>query len=164
MKEKTVDYHVVVDVQCAAQGIEYPALSDIEHWFIHVLQEVNYTPCEAEITLRVVDTLESQSLNHHYRGKDKPTNVLSFPFTNPAPISLPLLGDLVICQAVVAQEAQEQGKTTQAHWAHLVVHGILHLLGYDHSDDTDAQIMEALECKILAKLGYPDPYQHTETI
>ena len=142
----------------------HPALPEIENWFIHVLEAVNYANSEAEITLRVVDSLESQSLNHHYRGKDKPTNVLSFPFTNPAPIPLPLLGDLVICQAVVIQEAEEQGKSVQAHWAHMVVHGLLHLLGYDHIEDADAEIMETLECKILAKLGYPDPYQHPKII
>ena len=147
MKEKTSVYHVVIDVQCEVDVPDYPALTELENWFIHVLEAVNYSKSEAEITLRVVDALESQSLNHHYRGKAKPTNVLSFPFTNPAPIPLSLLGDLVICQAVVLREAEEQGKQPQAHWAHMVVHGILHLLGYDHIEDADAETMEALSVK-----------------
>ena len=115
----------------------------------------------AEVSVCVVDEGESQSLNARYRGKDKPTNVLSFPADLPADLALPLLGDLVICAPVVIFEAREQGKTLEAHWAHMVVHGTLHLLGYDHIDEADADLMEALETRILTGLGYPAPYDLT---
>ncbi len=113
---------------------------------------------EAELSIRLVGTEESQGLNHQYRGKDKPTNVLSFPADLPPELELPLLGDLVICVPVVSEEAQEQGKEAIAHWAHMTIHGCLHLLGYDHINDDEAQIMEALETQLLNELGYPDPY------
>ena len=113
---------------------------------------------EPELTIRLTDDEESQALNSEYRGKDKPTNVLSFPFEMPPGIPLELLGDLIICVGVVEQEAKEQEKTTEAHWAHMVIHGCLHLLGYDHIKDDEAEEMEALERDLLASLGYPDPY------
>ncbi|MGS6552627.1 rRNA maturation RNase YbeY [Escherichia coli] len=113
---------------------------------------------ESEVTIRVVDTAESHSLNLTYRGKDKPTNVLSFPFEVPPGMEMSLLGDLVICRQVVEKEAQEQGKPLEAHWAHMVVHGSLHLLGYDHIEDDEAEEMEALETEIMLALGYEDPY------
>lgn len=106
----------------------------------------------AELTIRVVGATESRKLNRTWRGKDKPTNVLSFQADGP------LLGDLAICAPVVAREAREQGKRPAAHWAHMVVHGVLHLLGYDHENDRDAARMEARETKILAQLGMPNPY------
>ncbi|HLV78202.1 MAG TPA: rRNA maturation RNase YbeY, partial [Marinobacter sp.] len=98
-----------------------------------------------------------------YRGKDKPTNVLSFPFEAPAGITMPLAGDLVICAPVVALEAQQQRKQPVAHWAHMVVHGMLHLQGYDHIEDDDAEAMEALEVRLLSELGFANPYQAEET-
>jgi len=113
---------------------------------------------EPELTIRLVAEEESQELNHEYRGKDKPTNVLSFPFEAPPEVPIELLGDLIICAQVVQDESIEQGKTAEAHWAHMVVHGCLHLLGYDHIKDDEAEIMEDLERQILATLGYPDPY------
>lgn len=113
---------------------------------------------ESEVTIRLVDEAESHELNLTYRGKDKPTNVLSFPFEAPPGIELALLGDLIICRQVVEQEAEEQGKSVEAHWAHMVVHGTLHLLGYDHIEDEEAEEMEALETEIMLALGYPDPY------
>ncbi|WP_288791436.1 rRNA maturation RNase YbeY, partial [uncultured Enterobacter sp.] len=97
-------------------------------------------------------------LNLTYRGKDKPTNVLSFPFEAPPGIEMPLLGDLIICRQVVEQEAKEQQKPLEAHWAHMVVHGSLHLLGYDHIEDDEAEEMESLETEIMLALGYEDPY------
>ena len=106
-----------------------------------------------EITIRIVDATESQALNRDFRHKDKPTNVLSFPMGEPD-----YLGDIVICAPVVAAEAKEQGKAPRAHWAHMVVHGMLHLLGHDHIADDEAEKMEALERKLLARLGFPDPY------
>ncbi len=106
-----------------------------------------------ELTIRIVDADESQALNLQYRGKDKPTNVLSFDG------EAGVLGDLVICAPLVAQEAAEQNKTAREHWAHLVVHGCLHLQGYDHQIDTDAKAMETREIRILKHLGFADPYR-----
>ncbi|WP_115046769.1 rRNA maturation RNase YbeY [Xanthomonas arboricola] len=117
---------------------------------------------EADLAVRIVDEKEGCSLNHHYRGKDYATNVLSFPAELPEGlpkgIKMPLLGDLVICAPVVAREAAEQGKSLAAHYAHLTVHGTLHLLGWDHEDDKEADAMEQLEREILADLGIDDPY------
>ncbi len=111
-----------------------------------------------ELVLRLVDEAESRELNRTYRGKDSPTNVLSFPFEAPAEVPLPLLGDLVICAPVVAREAREQGKALEAHWAHMVIHGLLHLLGYDHQTDEEAQSMESRERDLMQRLHFPDPY------
>lgn len=113
---------------------------------------------DAEVSIRIVSTQESQTLNNTYRGKDKPTNVLSFPSDLPDDIQAPLLGDIVICEAIVRQESTEQGKPLQNHWAHLTVHGLLHLLGFDHINDTDAEEMETLEVSILAQLDISNPY------
>ena len=112
----------------------------------------------ADIAIRIVDAPEGRRLNHHYRGKDYATNVLSFPAELPEGMQLPLLGDLVICAPVVAKEAAEQGKSLAAHYAHLTVHGVLHLLGLDHENPHEAQAMEAIECGLLADLGFSDPY------
>ena len=112
---------------------------------------------EGEVCVRVVDETESRTLNRRYRGKDKPTNVLSFP----ADIELPegrVWGDIVICAPVVAAEAEAQGKALEAHFAHMVVHGVLHLLGYDHESGADAETMESLETEILGRFGIGDPY------
>ena len=112
--------------------------------------------------MRFVDNQESQQLNKAYRGKDKATNVLSFPFQNPPGITLPLLGDLVICKPVVEKEAIEQGKTLTAHWAHMLIHGTLHLLGFDHIIEEEAVEMENLESKLLIELGFAAPYNEQE--
>lgn len=117
---------------------------------------------EPELTIRIVDEAESQELNHEYRGKDKPTNVLSFPFEAPAHVPIPLLGDLIICKQVVEREATEQDKTLTAHWAHMIVHGCLHLLGYDHIEDDEAEEMESIERVVIAELGFEDPYKNDE--
>ncbi|KTC92968.1 MULTISPECIES: rRNA maturation RNase YbeY [Legionella] len=115
----------------------------------------------AELTLRLVDPTEITDLNHTYRHQNKPTNVLAFPSELPDNIELdyPLLGDVIICPLVLQQESQESGKSLQEHWAHIVIHGVLHLLGYDHIKDSDAGIMQALEVKLLSKLGFANPYQ-----
>ena len=112
----------------------------------------------ADLAIRLVDTKEGKALNRHYRGKDYATNVLSFPVELPEGVTLPLLGDLVICAPVVAREAAEQGKPLLAHYAHLTIHGVLHLLGLDHEDEREAEAMEQMEREILANLGLPDPY------
>ena len=118
---------------------------------------------EADLAIRIVGTREGRALNRHYRGKDYATNVLSFPAELPEGlpegVRMPLLGDLVICAPVVAREAKEQRKPLNAHYAHLAVHGALHLLGWDHEDDREAEAMEQLEREILAGLGLPDPYR-----
>ena len=119
---------------------------------------------EADLAIRLVDAREGRALNRHYRGKDYATNVLSFPADAaegvklPKGVKMPLLGDLVICAPVVAREAKEQGKPLNDHYAHLTVHGVLHLLGWDHEDEREAECMEALEREILAGLGIGDPY------
>ena len=120
---------------------------------------------EADLAIRIVGSKEGRALNHHYRGKDYATNVLSFPaeiaegVKMPKGVKMPLLGDLVICAPVVAREAKEQKKPLTAHYAHLTVHGALHLLGWDHEDEREAEAMEQLEREILAELGIADPYQ-----
>ncbi|HWS39873.1 MAG TPA: rRNA maturation RNase YbeY [Arenimonas sp.] len=113
----------------------------------------------ADIAIRIVDEKEGRALNKHYRGKDYATNVLSFPAELPEGITLPLLGDLLICAPIVAKEAKAQNKILNAHYAHLTIHGVLHLLGLDHEDEHEAVAMEAIEREILADMGYPDPYQ-----
>jgi len=113
---------------------------------------------EADLALRIVGTKEGRALNRHYRGKDYATNVLSFPAELPEGVKLPLLGDIVLCAPVVAREAKEQKKPLLAHYAHLTVHGALHLLGWDHEDPRDAEAMERLEREILADMGIEDPY------
>jgi probable rRNA maturation factor len=112
----------------------------------------------AELSIRIVDADEGRALNRDYRGKDYATNVLSFPAELPPGVALPLIGDLAICAPVVLREAAEQGKLASNHWAHLTVHGVLHLLGYDHIEDSEAEAMEALETRILVGLGIADPY------
>ena len=151
---------VTLDLQLAcADSAGLPAEADFQRWLDAAILPFQQ---EAEVTVRVVDSAESHQLNLTYRGKDKPTNVLSFPFECPPGVELPLLGDLVICRQVVEQEAQEQNKPLLAHWAHMVVHGSLHLLGYDHIEDDEAEEMEALEIEFLAALGYANPYQDDE--
>ena len=113
---------------------------------------------DAELSIRLVDEAESQTLNRDYRGKDKPTNVLSFPADLPPELELPLLGDLVVCRQVVEREAEEQHKAPHDHWAHMIIHGTLHLLGFDHIDDGEAEVMEALEIALLGQLGIDNPY------
>ena len=111
-----------------------------------------------ELAIRIVDIQEGRTLNREYRSKDYATNVLSFPVELPPGVRLPLIGDLAICAPVVTREAAEQGKPARNHWAHMTVHGVLHLLGYDHIEDAEAEAMEALETRILAGLGIADPY------
>ena len=147
---------MIIDFQIACeQETGLPTAEQIEQWATAAVQPQSD---EVEMTVRIVDEAESHELNLNYRGKDRPTNVLSFPFECPDEVELPLLGDLVICRQVVEREAQEQEKPLMAHWAHMVVHGSLHLLGYDHIEDDEAEEMESLETQIMTGLGFADPY------
>ncbi len=145
-----------IDIESNSQSQQIPALAELERWIGAALRSQKLE--DAEVSLYIVDEDESQQLNSQYRSKDYPTNVLSFPADIPEEVGVPLLGDLVVCAPVVEREAQEQGKTLAAHWAHMLVHGSLHLLGFDHIDDTEADEMEALETAIITGLGYPAPY------
>ncbi|HRH79262.1 MAG TPA: rRNA maturation RNase YbeY [Cellvibrionaceae bacterium] len=147
-----------LDLQLASSATNLPTLDEFKTWLSLAIPSEQQ---QWDITLRVVDEAESQSLNRDYRGKDYPTNVLSFPADVPAELNIPLLGDLVICAPVVAREACEQGKPLAAHWAHLCIHGALHLLGYDHQTDEEAEAMEAIETKLIMGLGFADPYTST---
>ena len=152
----------IIDVQQAFKGDEailsaIPSPSELERWANAVLKYEGLS--DQEVTIRFTDEAESQNLNHEYRGKDKPTNVLSFPFEAPPGIEINLLGDLVICAPVISREAEEQQKAVSDHYAHMTVHGLLHLMGYDHIDDMEAEVMESKEIEILAQLGIDDPYQ-----
>ncbi|MDX1524762.1 MAG: rRNA maturation RNase YbeY [Pseudidiomarina maritima] len=151
-----------LDIQIASTASDIPSQQQFSQWVTSVLKHLAQP--DSEMTIRVVDSDEGLQLNHDYRGKDYATNVLSFPFESPVPLPLQLLGDLVICAPVVSREAAEQNKPLVAHWAHLVVHGTLHLLGYDHIEDQQAEQMEQLERDILAGLGYADPYAEADAI
>jgi probable rRNA maturation factor len=165
---------LLLHVQRACAAADQPSDADLCTWVRAALAHGIMAPrSAAELTLRIVDTDEGAELNQHYRGRSGPTNVLSFP--HQPPDGLPLeaadalraeldaqLGDLVICDPVVRREARDQGKPLAAHYAHMVVHGSLHLLGYDHIQATDAAEMEALETAILAGLGFSSPYEVTD--
>lgn len=146
-----------VDLSVAA-GIDGPLPNeqDFVDW-LNVALEGRVS--DAELSVRIVDEQEGRRLNHEYRGRDRPTNVLSFPADEMPGIAPQPLGDLVLCAPLVIREAREQHKATAAHWAHLCVHGALHLLGYDHEQDDEAREMEGLEVEILARMGYQDPYR-----
>ncbi len=150
---------LTVDLQRAHEMAGVPADADFERW----AGAAWLGDDPSEVTIRIVAETESAELNSQYRGKSGPTNVLSFPFEAPAGITVPLAGDLIICAPVVEKEATEQQKTLAEHWAHMVVHGMLHLQGYDHIDDDDAEVMEALEIRLLAQLGFSNPYETEET-
>ncbi|MCP4990333.1 MAG: rRNA maturation RNase YbeY [Colwellia sp.] len=153
----------VIDLQIACEqndlAKDLPSEAQLQLWVDTVLEQVSSKPQQDfELTVRLVNQEESHQLNMQYRGKDKPTNVLSFPFEVPEGIELNLLGDLIICIEVMKQEAQTQNKALFDHWAHLVVHGCLHLVGFDHISDSEAAEMESIEITVLAKLGIKNPY------
>lgn len=147
---------IALDLQIVCINNELPSEKDFQLWVNTALLSYNKP---FELTVRIVELEESQKLNHQYRDKNKPTNVLSFPFEIPDGIEMDLLGDLVICADVVKDEAQAQNKNLNDHWAHMIIHGCLHLLGFDHIDDNDALEMEALEIKLLSTINIDDPYQ-----
>ena len=147
----------VVDLQRASGTGEVPAPARFRQW---VAAAATGRRDAVEVSIRIVGPAEGRRLNRDYRGKDRPTNVLAFPADLSPELGLSLIGDLVICAEVVGREAAEQGKPAEAHWAHLVVHGTLHLLGYDHQTAAEATEMERAEIQILDGLGYPDPYAY----
>lgn len=133
-----------------------PDIDQFQNWLHQVAKKLD---TKGEICIKIVDQAESRELNNSYRQKDKPTNVLSFPADIPDFVASTHLGDLAICATVVEQEARDQNKAIIDHWAHLTIHGCLHLLGYDHIEDTEAEVMEALEIKLLAELDISNPYR-----
>lgn len=160
---------VSVDIQIATEEDDHPPPSSIEQWIAITIDAAsktthntntvtNINKRETELSLRIVDEEEITDLNNQYRGKNTSTNVLSFPADIPTHIDIQLLGDIVICSQVVEREAQDQCKKKSSHWAHMIVHGTLHLLGYDHISDDEAEIMEGLEIDILNQFGIENPY------
>ncbi|PCI65373.1 MAG: rRNA maturation RNase YbeY [Gammaproteobacteria bacterium] len=156
-----------LEIQNSTESNSIPKEQDVLLWIEKALELSNSKVINLELTIRIVSLDESQQLNSDYRGKNKPTNVLSFPFEIPEGLPVDvlesenmesILGDLAICEAIVIEEAKEQSKQVNHHWAHMVVHGVLHLVGYDHVDDSDAKEMESLEVEILSQLGIGSPY------
>ena len=149
-----------LEIQLATSYADYPSEQQFQLWLDTVLQEDDQ---DSEIVIRLVDDQESAELNQQYRHKQGPTNILSFPFEAPDGFDTDLLGDLVICTPLIALKAQQQNKQLFDHWAHITIHGVLHLLGYDHIDDAEAEEMEALEIKILSRLNINNPYLEEST-
>ncbi|MFC4727874.1 rRNA maturation RNase YbeY [Coralloluteibacterium thermophilus] len=153
MPRRPPEVDVCVSYGTARAGV--PAAVSFRRWVAAALAD---RVKRADLAIRIVDEREGLAMNRHYRGRDYATNVLSFPAELPDGVDLPILGDIVICAPVVAREARAQGKPLNAHYAHLTVHGVLHLLGMDHDDPREAEAMETLERRILAELGIADPY------
>lgn len=156
--------NVTIELMNASSDSGLPALEDFQHWTeaaMIALQQFDdlFVPDSPELSIRVIDEDESADLNIHYRQKSGPTNILSFPFSTIQGTDISLLGDIAICAPLVRKEAVEQDKTLEAHWAHLTIHGVLHLNGFDHEEAQAAKEMETLETDILKTLGYADPYQ-----
>jgi probable rRNA maturation factor len=159
-KTTTNSMKALVDVQWAVEGEGLPSEQEIKTWVEAVLmQEQNDIVAEVELTVRIASEEEVAELNQQYRQKQGSTNVLSFPVDEGLPLDVPLLGDLVICAPVVEKEAKQQNKTLLSHWAHMVVHGTLHLLGYDHIEADQAEAMEQKEIAVLQGLGFSNPYE-----
>lgn len=145
-----------IGIQYAVELPELPERDALRRWARSALEAADGA---GSLAIRIVDEAESAAMNRRWRGKQGPTNVLSFAMALPPGVEVQELGDIVICAPVVAREAAQQGKPPAAHWAHMVVHGVLHLLGHDHKHEPDAQRMETLESEILARLGFSDPYE-----
>lgn len=144
-----------IDIQYAVRGKQIPERKKIGKWAETALAGIRE---EAVLTIRIVEGRESASLNRKWRGKNKSTNVLSFP-AGENPLMPELLGDLVLCAPVILREAKQQGKPAERHWAHMIIHGVLHLAGYDHIKKSDAKEMESIEIKKLESLNFPNPYE-----
>ncbi|MGH1470937.1 MAG: rRNA maturation RNase YbeY [Cellvibrionaceae bacterium] len=164
--------NITVDIQVATKSDDSPEPEPIHSWIQSALEHpsvVSLLPQQCvtlekniELSLRIVDRDESQNLNQQYRGKNKPTNILSFPSDLPEGLPFLHLGDLVVCAPVVKQESIDQQKKLQNHWAHMLIHGTLHLVGFDHVEDAQAEIMETLEIDILSTMNIPNPYQYDD--
>lgn len=155
---------MLVDLQLALDGkAAVPDAELFQKWANAVATQLLGDADNSGCCIRVIDADEMQQLNRQFRGKDKPTNVLSFPLPASVEDGLTWLGDILICAPVVASEAAEQGKSETAHWAHMTVHGLLHLLDYDHEKDKDAEEMERLEVATLSGLGFANPYEPEAT-
>ena len=152
---------LIVSLEAAEQLGEVPNHDEISNWAHAAYMATELGSAEAEIGVRLIGKVESQSLNAQYRHKNSPTNVLSFPLNAPLENGGVWLGDLAICAPVVQEEAKAQNKSEKAHWAHMVVHGLLHLQGYDHEEDQQALIMEDLEQKVMLALGFNNPYEES---
>ena len=150
-----------VEVQIASEADDVPSSGELERWVRAALPAADGAP--PECTLRVVGESEGAALNERFRRGSGATNVLAFPFESPPGVSLPILGDVVVCAPVVRREACDQRLEGRAHWAHLVVHGVLHLLGHDHRFEEEAERMRAEESRILGALGFEDPYREEGT-
>jgi probable rRNA maturation factor len=154
--------NVIIDLDNASKATAVPSSEQFNTWSVAALHSLGLDNRPCELSIRLVDESESAELNSRYRNKTGPTNILSFPmgadFAFPEDMALPL-GDLAICVPVVEREAPEQNKPLEAHWAHLTVHGVLHLNGFDHEEAAEAEAMEQLEISILATLGFPNPYE-----
>jgi len=155
MKKKQNPIMNLIEIQAILSSTAQPCQEKIQRWVDAALADLNR---DTEIVVRIVDEQESATLNKQYRHKIGPTNILSFPVEIPEGVELNLLGDLVICAPLLEIEALEQNKPLMNHWAHIIIHGVLHLLGYDHIDNDEAEIMENKEIKILTTLNIENPY------
>jgi len=157
---------VELDMQIAFindEGLFVPEEEKLKGWIGETLSKAGYRKPDATISLRIVDEEEIRELNKDYRKIDRPTNVLSFPYETLPDVDINLLGDVVVCANVMEAEAQEQSKPSESHWAHIIIHGTLHLLGYDHQTSEQAEEMESLEIDILSKFNIPNPYGELNT-
>lgn len=152
-----MSFTIELSVSDDVNNLNLPSEKNFQHW----AQSSYAGNDEVVASLQIVSSDEMQILNRDYRGKDKPTNVLSFPMELPEEVGINILGDLALCDEVIESEAEEQGKQVEAHWAHMVVHGMLHLQGYDHIGDEEANVMETKEIEIMKALGFEDPYKLT---
>lgn len=150
-----------LEIQDVFQSEGQPTAEQFQGWVDAALADYHK---DTELVIRIIDEQESAELNQQYRHKQGPTNILSFPVDLPDGIELDLLGDLVICAPVLEREALQQHKALVDHWAHIIIHGVLHLLGYDHIDDAEAEQMEALEIAILSKLNIKNPYSEVTEV
>lgn len=150
-----------IEVQMETESDDVPESGLLQTWVDAALNEY---PADSEVVIRIVDKHEISQLNESYRAKSGPTNILSFPFDAPDYIETDLLGDMIVCAPVLAEEALAQHKRLQDHWAHIIVHGVLHLLGYDHTEENEAQAMEAKEIEILAQLNIDNPYNEANEV
>ncbi len=155
-----IDFQVVSGFDAAAY---VPGEQDVNSWIKCALAMAGYAQ-PAQVSVCVVDRQEITALNRQYRKKNQATNVLSFPYEPMPGVDVPLLGDIAVCAEVINEEAREQHKTAGQHWAHIIVHGVLHLLGFDHINDNDAQQMEAMEVRILEQLGFSNPYEEINNL